>query len=83
MKVMRFGKHKGKSFKWVAENDESYCKWVLSLEAPGAIKPFQDWLKVWESCIFCNGTGEMYMCEGLWGKCICRGELVPTHLEVG
>ena len=28
-------------------------------------------IKSYSNCDFCNGTGTMYMCDGVWGNCFC------------
>ena len=45
---MRFGKHKGKTLKWVYENDLNYAKWLaLNMkEAKGDYKKFIQYVKV-------------------------------------
>ena len=44
--VMTFGKHVGKTFDWVVENDLRYAKWALQNEDPSPLmKEFADYVK--------------------------------------
>ena len=38
--VIRIGKHKGKTVKWVMVNDRSYFEWAKT-NAPGVFKPYK------------------------------------------
>lgn len=45
-KLISFGKHIGKSYKYMIENQKSYCMYVLNQEdCKGSFKDFQDYLK--------------------------------------
>lgn len=44
--TLAFGKHKGKSYDFVKQNDVSYCNWVLKQKNfSGKMLDFQSWLK--------------------------------------
>ena len=44
--ILKVGKHKGKIYHEIYENDTSYCNWVLNCQQPtGQIKSFQNWLE--------------------------------------
>ena len=38
-----FGKHSGKTFSWVAENEKGYCSWASG--KGGLLKPFNDFIR--------------------------------------
>jgi len=43
--LLNFGKHMGKSFHWVHDYDDNYCKWVLrQRRLQGQLLDFQRWL---------------------------------------
>mmetsp|Transcript_12532 Transcript_12532/g.28268 ORF Transcript_12532/g.28268 Transcript_12532/m.28268 type:complete len:742 (+) Transcript_12532:77-2302(+) len=45
-KTLAFGKHKGKTFEEVANDDKGYCQWVLKLQdASGNMKDFIDFVR--------------------------------------
>eukprot|EP00930_Biecheleria_cincta_P041766 TRINITY_DN28688_c0_g1_i1.p1 TRINITY_DN28688_c0_g1~~TRINITY_DN28688_c0_g1_i1.p1 ORF type:complete len:457 (+),score=68.92 TRINITY_DN28688_c0_g1_i1:84-1373(+) len=45
-KIINFGKHKGKRYEEVREEDPGYCSWALKQAQPtGALAKFVDWLK--------------------------------------
>ena len=41
--LVMFGKHKGKTFRWVTTNDENYCKWIVKAaeEEPESGEPLR------------------------------------------
>jgi hypothetical protein len=44
--MIKFGKHKGKSYSYMVENEKAYCMYVLNqTECSGIFKEFQDFLK--------------------------------------
>jgi hypothetical protein len=45
--VMDFGKHQGKSYNYILNNDYSYCMWALGItESPSyKLKMFQKWIR--------------------------------------
>lgn len=64
-KLVTFGKYTGKSYEEIKTNDVSYCNWVLKqCNTRGAMKDFQEWLKLNAkriTCEKCNGTGMGHM----------------------
>jgi hypothetical protein len=61
--VLNVGKHTGKSFDFIRQNDVSYCNWVLKQINIGKnLGQFQQWLKTKTkkvTCECCNGSGVM------------------------
>jgi predicted methyltransferase len=59
--IINFGKHIGKTYEFVRENDVSYCNWVLKQYNIGkGLSHFQQYLKTKTkkvTCECCNGTG--------------------------
>ena len=56
-----FGKHSGQTYKYVRENDVSYCNWLLKqVGVRGRMLLFQQWLRKKTrkvTCECCNGSG--------------------------
>jgi len=59
--ILNVGKHTGKSYDFILQNDVSFCNWVLKqINASKSLFHFQQWLKTKTkkvTCECCNGTG--------------------------
>ena len=42
--VLTVGKHSGKTYGYIYNNEPNYVKWVMSIQARGKLKDFQDWV---------------------------------------
>lgn len=44
LKMIRFGKHSGRTYEWIYKNEPDYVNWALEEnDATGDLKDFQDW----------------------------------------
>lgn len=62
--VLTFGKHTGKTYDFVRQNDVAYCNWVLKqMNVNNKMLHFQTYLRAqgrMVTCECCNGTGFVY-----------------------